>query len=58
MCASRTRASTAPRDRERKAATKGAIVTVLKSLALMVGRNGWRVTGVAPGPVWTGLVPS
>jgi NAD(P)-dependent dehydrogenase (short-subunit alcohol dehydrogenase family) len=40
------------------AATKGAVVTFTKGLALeMIGR-GVRVNAVAPGPVWTPLIPS
>jgi NAD(P)-dependent dehydrogenase (short-subunit alcohol dehydrogenase family) len=40
------------------ASTKGAIVAFTRSVALtMVGR-GVRVNGVAPGPVWTPLIPA
>jgi NAD(P)-dependent dehydrogenase (short-subunit alcohol dehydrogenase family) len=39
------------------ASTKGAIVTFSKSLAKMVAPKGLRVNVVAPGPVWTPLIP-
>ncbi len=39
-------------------ATKGAIVTFTRSLALQVASLGIRVNGVAPGPIWTPLIPS
>ena len=39
-------------------ATKGAIHTFTKSLAQAVGKKGIRVNCVAPGPVWTPLIPS
>jgi NAD(P)-dependent dehydrogenase (short-subunit alcohol dehydrogenase family) len=39
-------------------ATKGAIVAFTRSLALSVAKNGIRVNAVAPGPVWTPLIPS
>jgi NAD(P)-dependent dehydrogenase (short-subunit alcohol dehydrogenase family) len=39
------------------ASTKGAIVTFSKSLAHMVAQKGLRVNVVAPGPVWTPLIP-
>ncbi len=39
-------------------ATKGAIHTFTKSLAQAVGKQGIRVNCVAPGPVWTPLIPS
>lgn len=39
-------------------ATKGAIVSFTRSLALSVAKNGIRVNAVAPGPVWTPLIPS
>ncbi|CAI5973445.1 unnamed protein product [Closterium sp. NIES-64] len=38
--------------------TKAAIVGLTRSLALMVVDKGIRVNGVAPGPVWTPLVPA
>ncbi|MBF0298543.1 MAG: SDR family oxidoreductase [Oligoflexia bacterium] len=39
-------------------ATKGAIVTFTRSLALSLIEKGIRVNGVAPGPIWTPLIPS
>ncbi|MFN7144716.1 MAG: SDR family oxidoreductase [Myxococcota bacterium] len=39
-------------------ATKGAIVSFTRSLAQMVADRGIRVNGVAPGPIWTPLIPS
>ncbi len=38
--------------------TKGAIVTFTKSLAALAAKQGVRVNAVAPGPVWTPLIPS
>jgi NAD(P)-dependent dehydrogenase (short-subunit alcohol dehydrogenase family) len=38
--------------------TKGAIVAFTRSLALMLVDKGIRVNGVAPGPIWTPLIPS
>lgn len=40
------------------AATKGAIVNFTKGLAKSVAKQGIRVNAVAPGPVWTPLIPS
>ena len=40
------------------AATKGAIVTFTKGLAKEAIERGVRVNAVAPGPVWTPLIPS
>jgi hypothetical protein len=40
------------------ASTKGAIVTFTKALAELAIENGVRVNAVAPGPVWTPLIPS
>jgi len=40
------------------ASTKGAIVAFTRSLASNLVRKGIRVNGVAPGPVWTPLIPS
>lgn len=39
-------------------ATKGAIATFTRSLALSLVDKGIRVNGVAPGPIWTPLIPS
>ncbi|PAD68601.1 NAD(P)-dependent oxidoreductase [Bacillus sp. 7586-K] len=39
-------------------ATKGAITTFTRSLALSLADKGIRVNGVAPGPIWTPLIPS
>jgi len=39
-------------------ATKGAIVTFTRSLALGVAEDGVRVNAVAPGPIWTPLIPA
>jgi NAD(P)-dependent dehydrogenase (short-subunit alcohol dehydrogenase family) len=39
-------------------ATKGAIVAFTRSLALALADQGIRVNGVAPGPIWTPLIPS
>ena len=38
--------------------TKGAIVTFTRSLAMALTEKGIRVNGVAPGPIWTPLIPS
>jgi NAD(P)-dependent dehydrogenase (short-subunit alcohol dehydrogenase family) len=40
------------------AMTKGAIVTFTQGLAQMVAEAGIRVNAVAPGPVWTPLIPA
>ena len=40
------------------AATKAAIANMTKSLAKLAGQRGVRVNAVAPGPVWTPLIPS
>ena len=40
------------------AATKGAIVTFTKGLAQDLIKRGVRVNAVAPGPVWTPLIPA
>lgn len=39
-------------------ATKGAIVSMTRSLSLSLVSRGIRVNAVAPGPVWTPLIPS
>jgi NAD(P)-dependent dehydrogenase (short-subunit alcohol dehydrogenase family) len=38
--------------------TKGAIVTFTKSLSALAIKQGIRVNAVAPGPVWTPLIPA
>jgi NAD(P)-dependent dehydrogenase (short-subunit alcohol dehydrogenase family) len=38
--------------------TKGAIVAFTRSLALNLAEKKIRVNGVAPGPIWTPLIPS
>ncbi|KAG6590389.1 NADPH-dependent aldehyde reductase 1, chloroplastic [Cucurbita argyrosperma subsp. argyrosperma] len=40
------------------AATKGAIVSFTRALALQLASKGIRVNGVAPGPIWTPLIPA
>ena len=40
------------------AATKGAIVSFTRSLAQALVERGVRVNAVAPGPIWTPLIPS
>lgn len=39
-------------------ATKGAIVALTRSLSLSLVEKGIRVNGVAPGPIWTPLIPA
>ena len=40
------------------ATSKGAIVTFTKGLAAQLAEKGVRVNSVAPGPVWTPLIPA
>lgn len=39
-------------------ATKGAIVSFTRSLSASLVKKGIRVNGVAPGPIWTPLIPA
>ncbi|ETI68660.1 SDR family oxidoreductase [Neobacillus vireti] len=39
-------------------ASKGAIVSFTRSLSKSLASQGIRVNGVAPGPIWTPLIPS
>lgn len=38
--------------------TKGAIVSYTRSASSMLAEKGIRVNGVAPGPIWTPLIPA
>jgi NAD(P)-dependent dehydrogenase (short-subunit alcohol dehydrogenase family) len=38
--------------------TKGAIVAFTRSLSMALVEKGIRVNAVAPGPIWTPLIPS
>jgi NAD(P)-dependent dehydrogenase (short-subunit alcohol dehydrogenase family) len=38
--------------------TKGAITSFTRSLSQALAKKGIRVNGVAPGPIWTPLIPS
>ena len=40
------------------ASTKGAIVSFVRALAHKLAPKGIRVNGVAPGPIWTPLIPA
>ena len=40
------------------ASTKGAIVSFIRSLSKQLAGDGIRVNGVAPGPIWTPLIPA
>ncbi|HDZ13334.1 hypothetical protein LCGC14_0580160 [marine sediment metagenome] len=40
------------------ASTKGAIVAFTRSLSGMLAKKGIRVNAIAPGPVWTPLIPA
>src|SRR5690606_20935903 len=40
------------------ASTKGAVIAFTRSLALNLSERGIRVNAVAPGPIWTPLIPS
>jgi NAD(P)-dependent dehydrogenase (short-subunit alcohol dehydrogenase family) len=39
-------------------ATKGAVLTFTRSLSQQLVKKGIRVNGVAPGPIWTPLIPA
>lgn len=38
--------------------TKGAIVSFTRSTSAMLAEKGIRVNGIAPGPIWTPLIPA
>jgi NAD(P)-dependent dehydrogenase (short-subunit alcohol dehydrogenase family) len=40
------------------ASTKGAIVSFVRALSSQLAADGIRVNGVAPGPIWTPLIPA
>ncbi|MFN7095031.1 MAG: SDR family oxidoreductase, partial [Burkholderiales bacterium] len=39
-------------------ATRGAILSFTRALATLLAEKGIRVNGVAPGPIWTPLIPA
>lgn len=39
-------------------ATRGAIVSFTRSMAMLLAERGIRVNAVAPGPIWTPLIPA
>jgi len=39
-------------------ASKGAIVTLTRTLSQLLAKRGIRVNAVAPGPIWTPLIPA
>ncbi|MEZ5649655.1 MAG: SDR family oxidoreductase [Burkholderiaceae bacterium] len=40
------------------ASTKGAVLSLVRALASKFAERGIRVNGVAPGPIWTPLIPA
>jgi NAD(P)-dependent dehydrogenase (short-subunit alcohol dehydrogenase family) len=40
------------------ASTKGAIVSFVRALSSTLASDGIRINGVAPGPIWTPLIPA
>jgi len=40
------------------ASTKGAIVSFTRSLSKLLAKKGIRVNAIAPGPIWTPLIPA